>query len=123
MSSGLTLATDMARRVRCNKFPEIRSLCGINTIQPVDEAAVIEFAHDAAVDDLLQFDPRRRACCCSASGAERYEPNGSSRSKRSMVRQAHHDRLDLPLVLRVSKDSLGSNRLGTKRISDEPSLT
>jgi len=45
-----------ACQFRCNKLPEIRSLCRINTIQPVDKAAVIEFAHDAAVDDLLQFD-------------------------------------------------------------------
>ena len=36
-------------------FPEIRSLCGINTKQPVDKAAVIEFAHDGAVDDFFQF--------------------------------------------------------------------
>ena len=39
---------------RYNKFPEIRSLAGY--MHPVDKAAVIEFAHDAAVDDLLQFD-------------------------------------------------------------------
>jgi len=32
-----------------------------------------------------------------------------------MVRQAHHDRLDLPLVLRVSKDALRSRRLMSRR--------
>ena len=33
----------------------MRSLRGLNTTQPVDKAAVIEFAHEAAVDDILQF--------------------------------------------------------------------
>ena len=33
----------------------------------------------------------------------------SNRSIRSMVRQAHHDRLDLPLVLSSSKDALRSS--------------
>ena len=37
-------------------------------------------------------------------------PVPEARSSRSMVRQAHHDRLDLPLVLRVSKDALRSRR-------------
>ena len=46
----------LARPFGCNLLQEKRSLCGIRTIQPVDKAAVIEFAHDAAVDDLLQFD-------------------------------------------------------------------
>ena len=31
----------------CNEFLKLRSLCGISTIQPVDKAAVIVFAHDA----------------------------------------------------------------------------
>jgi len=34
----------------------------------------------------------------------------SKRSRRSMVRQAHHERLDLPLVLSSSKDALRSSR-------------
>ena len=34
----------------------------------------------------------------------------SNRSGRSMIRQAHHDRLDLPLVLSELKAGLSSNR-------------
>jgi hypothetical protein len=39
----------------------------------------------------------------------------SSRSNRSMVRQAHHERLELPLVLSSSKDLLRSSRLADWR--------
>ena len=45
----------MAGQFSVNQLPKARSLCRINTIHPVDKAAVIEFAHDAAVDDLIQF--------------------------------------------------------------------
>jgi hypothetical protein len=35
-----------------------------------------------------------------------------------MVRQAHHDRLDLPLVLRVSKDALRLKRLSPDLVQE-----
>ena len=37
-------------------FFGIPSIWRINTIHPVDKSAVIEFAHDAAIDDFFQFD-------------------------------------------------------------------
>ena len=43
--------------------------------------------------------------------------NTQARSSRSMVRQAHHERVELPLVLSLSKDTLRSNR--SNRINHE----
>ena len=40
----------------------------------------------------------------------------SKRSRRSMVRQAHHERLDLPLVLSSSKDALRSRPCGRFKV-------
>src|SRR6516165_4293856 len=43
-------------RCRLRRVPRTRSLRRIKIIHPLDKTAVFQFAHEATVDDLLQFD-------------------------------------------------------------------